>query len=246
MVGQEVTLPAVMMAQDRPAVFDMLHQLVQLEEPSITSRVRELLLLIPSDSGVIELLDTLMTSAATFVSSHTPTPVSSKTNSLERPGKSSLGSSSTSFSEKINMLIPGSSSSPKLLRTSKEKDKDKEKENKAAAASSLSASSSGIGSMTIGANSSDALKQLFDLNASGSTLTPFRVQYNLEILSSRLLPTSYGDAQTVQSAQTFAQAFVACQGVQWLLTILRKDYLPFNADPALRQEIYSTTLQLLW
>lgn len=134
------------------------------------------------------------------------------------------------------MLIPGSSSSPKLLRTSKEKDK----EAKAAAVAIGSAGGTGT------ANSPDALKQLFDLNASGSALSPFRVQYNLEILSSRLLPTSYADAQTIQSAQTFAQAFVACQGVQWLLAILRKDYLPLNVDPILRQEIYSMALQLLW
>lgn len=94
--------------------------------------------------------------------------------------------------------------------------------------------------------SSDALKQLFDLSGSGNALTPFRVQYNLEILSSRLLPTSYADAQTIQSAQSFAQTFVASQGVQCLLAILRKDYLPPNVDPVLRQEIYITTLQLLW
>lgn len=84
------------------------------------------------------------------------------------------------------------------------------------------------------------------MNMSGTSLTPFRVQYNLEILSSRLLPTSYADAQTTLSAQTFAQAFVANQGVQCLLAILRKDYLPANVDPNLRQEIYTTTLQLLW
>lgn len=115
---QEKNLPAVIMAQDRQ-VFDILYQLVNFEELTVTARVRELLLLIPSDSGVIEILDNLANAI-----NATSSAVSSKSNSLDRKFLKSAGESS-SISEKLAAFA---SSSPKLKQKTPEKELEKKKE----------------------------------------------------------------------------------------------------------------------
>jgi len=86
--------------------------------------------------------------------------------------------------------------------------------------------------------SGDTLEKLFDTTAAG--MTPFRVLYNLEVLSSRMMP-SQGHAG---HASKFAEDFLTAGGLRILTNVLEKDALPLDIDYDIRQSAYFISLQL--
>lgn len=81
------------------------------------------------------------------------------------------------------------------------------------------------------------LGKLFDGGAEG--MSPFRVLYNLEVLSGKLMPTNATDI-----SHQFCQDFLECGGLRHILNVFEKDALPVNTDYDIRQSIYLVTLQL--
>ena len=81
------------------------------------------------------------------------------------------------------------------------------------------------------------LAKLFDAGAEG--MSPFRVLYNLEVLSGKLMPTN-----VTETSQQFCQDFLECGGLRHILNVFEKDSLPVDTDYDIRQSIYLITLQL--
>ena len=93
--------------------------------------------------------------------------------------------------------------------------------------------------MRLPSSDESCLTKLFD--ASGTGMNSFRVLYNLEVLSSRIMPNT----STVSSiANRFAEDFVKSGGLRLLLNVLEKDALPLDIDYDIRQSAYFIALQL--
>ncbi len=91
------------------------------------------------------------------------------------------------------------------------------------------------------ANLEEAKAQLISLfDASTEHMNPFRVLYNLEVLSGRLVPPGGGDA----AAQQFCLDFLNCGGLQIVLGVLERNALPTDIDYGIRQLVYLMALQL--
>ena len=87
--------------------------------------------------------------------------------------------------------------------------------------------------------SGDTLEKLFDATANG--MTPFRVLYNLEVLSSRIMPSQ---GPLPGHASKFAEDFLTSGGLRILTNVLEKDALPLDIDYDIRQSAYFISLQL--
>uniref|UniRef100_T1IKX5 ubiquitinyl hydrolase 1 n=1 Tax=Strigamia maritima TaxID=126957 RepID=T1IKX5_STRMM len=177
---QEKMLPGVVMASGGQ-VFEMLYRLTELEDSKITSCVRNLLRLIPTDQSIQDALDSL------------------GTKEIPRLNPSSEASPRAS-----------PRSSPKKLNVSRDKE-----------------------------SSWEGLKVFFDAHA----MSPFRVLYNLEVLSSKLMPTS-NDLGTQHSALMFCEEFLSVGGLRLVINILQKDAMPTEVDYDTRQGCYFIALQL--
>ncbi|XP_060555692.1 ubiquitin carboxyl-terminal hydrolase 24-like isoform X1 [Ruditapes philippinarum] len=175
---QEKMLPGVIMAAGGQ-VFDMLYQLSELEETKITTRVRKLLMLIPTDPAVIDALDSVSTRLPTLGSSDDLSPRSSPRKSTTAP-------------------------SPKQTPQ-------------------------------------ETLKALFD--CSSPDMSAFRVLYNLEVLSSKLMPTSQ-DMGSKVSSQAFFEDFLTAGGLSTVVNVLQPESLHQDINYVTRQGCYSVCLQL--
>ncbi|XP_076309376.1 ubiquitin carboxyl-terminal hydrolase 24-like isoform X2 [Tachypleus tridentatus] len=89
--------------------------------------------------------------------------------------------------------------------------------------------------------SKEILKNLLDVSA--PELTPFRLLYNLEVLSGRLIPTTC-DATTLQSAQVFCENFLRDGGLRLVLNLLQPDSLLQEVDYDVRQGCYFISVQI--
>jgi len=87
--------------------------------------------------------------------------------------------------------------------------------------------------------SEDTLEKSFDASAPG--MCPFRVLYNLEVLSSRIMPNN---SIISSNANRFGEDFVKSGGLRILLNVLEKDALPLDIDYDIRQSAYFIALQL--
>ncbi len=89
------------------------------------------------------------------------------------------------------------------------------------------------------------LGDLFNANAEG--MSPFRVLYNLEVLSSRLMPTDTdGMLSSVSSVQAFSTKFLHCGGLAIVLGVMDRDSMPADVDYDVRQSSYLLALQLAY
>ncbi|KAL3868453.1 hypothetical protein ACJMK2_041259 [Sinanodonta woodiana] len=176
---QEKTLPGVVMAAGGE-VFDMLYQLADLEEPKITTRVRKLLMLIPTDPAISEALDSI----------------------------TSKGLKDSSSTEDLSPRA-----SPRKITPSPSPPQSPQ----------------------------EVLSNLFD--ASAPDMSAFRVLYNMEVLSSKLVPTSQ-DTVTRSSTQTFFEEFLNAGGLSVVVNVLQPEALPQDTIYETRQGCYSICLQL--
>lgn len=87
----------------------------------------------------------------------------------------------------------------------------------------------------------DVMKALFDISA--PDMTPFRILYNLEVLSSRLMPT-LEDAGSRQEARSFSEEFLNNGGLSLVVNVLQPEALPTDINYEIRQGCYSICLQL--
>ena len=94
--------------------------------------------------------------------------------------------------------------------------------------------------MRLPSTDESCLTKLFD--ASGSGMNSFRVLYNLEVLSSRIMPNNCNIVSS--NANKFAEDFVKSGGLRILLNVLEKDALPLDIDYDIRQSAYFIALQL--
>ncbi|XP_077980970.1 ubiquitin carboxyl-terminal hydrolase 24-like [Glandiceps talaboti] len=164
----EKMLPGVVMAIGGQA-FEMLYQLAELDEPKIRSRVRSLLMLIPTDPSVLE--------------------------ALESVGRSA--DDNTSTSDDGNSTL--NENSPKTI-----------------------------------------LENLFNPKSQG--MSAFRVLYNLEVLSGKLMPAVQD--MTSSNSKVFCENFLNAGGLNLVVNVLQKDAIPSDVDYATRQGCYSISLQL--
>ncbi|XP_070196439.1 ubiquitin carboxyl-terminal hydrolase 24-like isoform X2 [Littorina saxatilis] len=87
----------------------------------------------------------------------------------------------------------------------------------------------------------DTMKQLFDSNA--PDMSPFRILYNLEVLSSKLMPTQ-DDAVSGGETRTFCEEFLNNGGLSLVVNVLQPESLPSDINYEIRQGCYSICLQL--
>lgn len=87
----------------------------------------------------------------------------------------------------------------------------------------------------------DVLRSLLDLNA--TDMTPFRLLYNMEVLSGKIMPISLEGP--INSNAHFCEEFLMCGGLSLITALLQKDSLPQEVDYEIRQNVYLITLQIL-
>ena len=220
----ERSLPGVIMASGGK-VFPMLYQVASLNDPKIVRSVRKIVHLIPTDPAVQEALDTVLFGTGTSTS--------------PRPPFAAATTDATS---------------PKLSPRRKK------------AAPSLTPSGGGGGgvggvagrgpsSMGGGAQHSSSPEPQSDwggnetlrlpdlLNSRADGMNPFRVLYNLEVLSARLMPT-HAAAVPAAAAQDFATKFLHSGGLAMVLGVMDKNAMPADVDYEIRQSAYRLALQL--
>ena len=78
------------------------------------------------------------------------------------------------------------------------------------------------------------------LDPNGLQMSPLRVLYHLEVLSSRLLPYEGNE----EDLSPFLCEFLDGDGLRAILKLLSKDFLPSDTQPDVRQSIYVIALQL--
>ncbi|XP_013409431.2 ubiquitin carboxyl-terminal hydrolase 24-like [Lingula anatina] len=88
----------------------------------------------------------------------------------------------------------------------------------------------------------DVLRGLFD--ASSPDMNPFRVLYNLEVLSSKLMPTCE-ESGTLESAKHFCDDFLNGGGLNLVVNLLQKEAITPDVDYKTRQGCYAIGLRLL-
>ncbi|PIK60874.1 putative ubiquitin carboxyl-terminal hydrolase 24 isoform X1 [Apostichopus japonicus] len=86
------------------------------------------------------------------------------------------------------------------------------------------------------------LEGLFVTSSSG--MSPSGYSINLEVLSSRLMPSIHDDAVTQSSAQSFREIFLSAGGLSLVTSVLQKDTIPHDVDLETRRGCYSIALQL--
>lgn len=87
----------------------------------------------------------------------------------------------------------------------------------------------------------ETLRSLLD--PSTSDVTPFRLLYNVEVLSGKIMPISLEG--TMNDSARFCEEFLMCGGLSLITTLLQKDSLPQEVDYEIRQNIYFIVLQIL-
>ncbi|XP_035828590.1 LOW QUALITY PROTEIN: ubiquitin carboxyl-terminal hydrolase 24 [Aplysia californica] len=87
----------------------------------------------------------------------------------------------------------------------------------------------------------EAMKYLFD--SSQPDMSAFRVLYNLEVLSSKLMPTSE-EPSLRAAAQSFCTEFLLNGGLSLVVSVLQPESLPPEINYEIRQGCYSICLQL--
>ncbi|XP_074523460.1 ubiquitin carboxyl-terminal hydrolase 24 isoform X2 [Halichoeres trimaculatus] len=85
------------------------------------------------------------------------------------------------------------------------------------------------------------LESLFRSSAPG--MSTFRVLYNLEVLSSKLMPTS-DDEMAKTSSRSFCENFLKAGGLSLVVNVMQRDSIPSEVDYETRQGVYSICLQL--
>ncbi|XP_071953763.1 ubiquitin carboxyl-terminal hydrolase 24-like [Antedon mediterranea] len=86
------------------------------------------------------------------------------------------------------------------------------------------------------------LQDLFT-TSSQSSMSAFRVLYNLEVLNACLMPANHED-NGIQSTRRFREAFLNAGGLSLIVNILQKDAIPSDADEETRRGCYSICIQL--
>ncbi|XP_015922706.1 ubiquitin carboxyl-terminal hydrolase 24 [Parasteatoda tepidariorum] len=182
-LDQEKVLPGVVMAAGGH-VFDKLYQLSTFEDANITSQVRSLLHLIPTDPAILDALDSISVKKITEI----PSPGTPKSSPKSSPKKFTVTSPTKERCE-----------SPK-----------------------------------------EVLKHLFDVSYQ---MSPFKLLYNLEVLSGKLMPVVQ-DTNTLQSAQMFSNHLLSAGGLSLVLNVLQKDSISSDIDYDIRQGCYLTALAI--
>ncbi|XP_067939467.1 ubiquitin carboxyl-terminal hydrolase 24-like [Watersipora subatra] len=91
-------------------------------------------------------------------------------------------------------------------------------------------------------SSANKIAGLFNQTGMNSRETsPFRVRYNLEVLSSRIMPVDMPSGRSTQ----FCEDFIACNGLHLILQIFQADYFLPDVEHDVRQACYSLSLQLI-
>eukprot|EP00795_Rhopilema_esculentum_P004483 gene4483-20726_t len=88
-----------------------------------------------------------------------------------------------------------------------------------------------------GSNLSSVFDEYFKL--SGPKMSPFRLLYNLQVLSSKLIPT-----EEKETPSAFRENFLNAGGLSLVLNILQPDAMPTSVAYELRQSCYFVCLQL--
>ncbi|XP_068228806.1 LOW QUALITY PROTEIN: ubiquitin carboxyl-terminal hydrolase 24-like [Palaemon carinicauda] len=87
----------------------------------------------------------------------------------------------------------------------------------------------------------EVLRSLLD--PSSPDITPFRLLYNLEVLSGKIM--AIASDGTVNGNAHFCEEFLLCGGMSLISTLLQRDSLPQEVDYEIRQSVYLITLQIL-
>ncbi|CAM1321691.1 USP24 (predicted) [Pycnogonum litorale] len=87
----------------------------------------------------------------------------------------------------------------------------------------------------------DKLKALFD--ASSQDMSAFRLLYNLQVLSSKLMPTT-NEMGLMEKSNGFCQTLLKAGILKVIASILNSDCMPAEADKNIRQSSYYIALQI--
>ncbi|KAG1652915.1 Ubiquitin carboxyl-terminal hydrolase 24 [Nymphon striatum] len=194
-IKEERSLPGVVMSSGNfgTQLFETLYQIAEIDDPSVTERVKELLLLIPTDHSIIEILDAIV---------------------LKETSK--LGGASAA-----SMYESSPRSSPRFPKKSSSPNQTKDQQ--------LSPRR-------------DKLKSLFDLSLNEMGI--FRLLYNLQVLSGKLMPTS-NEIGLMENTGSYKDNFMKAGGLKVITKILNSDSVPIDCDENIRQSCYYIALQIV-
>lgn len=82
------------------------------------------------------------------------------------------------------------------------------------------------------------------LDASAEGMNAFRLLYNLEVLSSRLMPSAENSFYSAQQSRQFCSDFLDAGGVGLVFRVLERDALPADVNVHTRLNVYLVALQL--
>ena len=230
----ERSLPAVILAGN-PAVYELLHEIgaeLGAESELIAEEVRELLYLLPQDPCVALSFDALHQSLDNLPFGNLV--LEQARGASERPSLASRAAAAIRRrlrgADSASIDPPSPAGSPKPIRPSKP-------------GHSRNPSNTSTASLeaALGGEAKERLRTLL------SPACPFRLLYNLEVLSSRLLPT-YLDSPAWVDASDFRQAFIDAGGLALLAGLIGKEALPSanSLGSGLRRELLRRLLQLLY
>ncbi|KAK2704726.1 ubiquitin carboxyl-terminal hydrolase 24-like [Artemia franciscana] len=231
LLEMEEMLPGVVIAQSGK-VFEILYTLAELNVDKITEAVRRVISLIPTDPSVCDTLQKVATftekaAAASnrlgiFRSNSSsgikvpPRPVGSHVSNLMK----TFASSGATVSSKLE--------SPVVTRSKTR-----------VGPSGYGTPITKLSEKTLQAD--ESLKQLF--SAGGKGTSAFRLLYNLEVLSSKLMPVGNNLANG-DMALEFRERFLTVGGLSLVLGVLQEYALAKDAAYELRQSCYFIALQL--
>ncbi|KAI9556016.1 hypothetical protein GHT06_018579 [Daphnia sinensis] len=245
-IEQERSLPGIVMANGGQ-VFTMLYQLSEINDLKIQETIRRLLHLIPTDPAVLEVLEKVasrrsaasaFSTAALFDVDVRPRPSvalnasnpSSLTPPMRASGSTVVGHAAIATSPTKSIPALSVPHRPGGL------------------ASNIRSASFRRTPHHLPVEKSDSKETVEDmlrglLNPTAPSMSPFRVLYNLEVLSGRLMPTFF-DSTAVNNSNVFKQEFLSACGLNFVSRVLRKDYFSQDVNYEIRQGCCLIALQL--
>jgi len=267
----EKSLPGVIIANSNGgSAFEMLHRLEDLNEPKINCRVRNILKIIPTNPKLLDSFERITATAGGRLVSD-----SSSSSSLQSAASASATASSSSTlvkSPSVSNTLNNMQQIKQITSQSTPTTPTAASTASSAAGSSFSYVASSVNAVTSlfmkRTDSSTSLDSRSSLTTTTTTtnnnnvtnikdynkffdksLPLHRILYNLEALSSKLMPSSLVQNNMEVNSDLFQQDFLRANGLETLIQLLNLENFSSGSHKAseyeTKQDVYILLLQLL-
>ena len=246
-LDQEKCLPSYIISSNQSS-FDMFAQLEDLNEPNIKTRIKNILNIIPTNPKLLESFDQSISKASTASNSSK----TASNNLVKSPSASNLSQSQSS----IHLLSQSTPNTPTFLKPNFSLTTTPTKSAMTSATAytnigqKVSASALTAATLRSRLNTATAVSDSHFSTETGlskyfdkSTHSLNRILYNLEALSSRLMPST--SVQDVLNSDLYQQEFLKQNGLSILVSLLKLEPCASPNDYEIKQDIYLLLLQLL-